>query len=172
MNQAYVFDIDGVLFDTQEAVTHAYVQAGAEPDVVIAAWGKPWREWCEVEMHARKTRIYQKMIAAGEIESLPPLEIARELFARKELVVFLTGASYPTTRMLLRGVGMLHCLREWCANVERKKAIMQTMVNLDASLRVTYVDDLPLDMNVVPSGGCFIQYVGQDLSYLLEENEE
>ena len=49
-----VFDLDGVLIESFEAVRLAYAAAGADVGV---GWGKPWRDWCSPEAHWLKERI-------------------------------------------------------------------------------------------------------------------
>ena len=62
MSDRYVFDLDGTLIDTREAVRQAYRAAGLEefPD---DAWGKPAREWLRDEaVHTRKNALYPEML--------------------------------------------------------------------------------------------------------------
>ena len=46
MSRVFVWDLDGTLLDSRDAVRRAYLEAGVVmPD---DAWGKPWQVWCGV----------------------------------------------------------------------------------------------------------------------------
>lgn len=89
-----VFDLDGTLIDTREAVREAYLAAGVEmPD---AAWGKPWHTWLPQlpnlrlspeEIHKIKNANYKHCLREhGRV--LPCLQYAVQLDAP-----IITGAS-------------------------------------------------------------------------------
>lgn len=90
-----VFDLDGTLIDTREAVRQAYLAVGiVQPE---EAWGRlPWQEWlpplCDSPEHARflhtkKNEHYEEMLARFAIP-LPCWDIAASLKAP-----IITGAS-------------------------------------------------------------------------------
>lgn len=91
---AYVFDFDGVLVDTEALVRKAYREVGVT--MPEGAWGKPWWMWLDdPSAHARKTVRYVEMIRNGELSLglLPPLDVAVRLMREGASVFILTGAS-------------------------------------------------------------------------------
>lgn len=106
-----VFDLDGTLVDTRQAVTQAYRWAGVElPD---HAWGRPWQEWLPQllkyednaedplaqsaeQVHKLKNHYYQYTLKLYA-RALPCLERA----THRSLVV-LTGASRDAVTTLLK----------------------------------------------------------------------
>lgn len=79
-----VYDMDGVLFDTVQAVLDSYREAGVETygDMPI---GLSWEQWLvplygrerAEELHTEKNRIYRRKILANEVGTLPPLKLLR-----------------------------------------------------------------------------------------------
>lgn len=74
MASKIVFDLDGTLVDTREAVRLAYLEAGiVMPD---HAWGLAWHEWLfDPAVHARKVEIYPRFVAELAV-GLPLLQTA------------------------------------------------------------------------------------------------
>jgi phosphoglycolate phosphatase-like HAD superfamily hydrolase len=105
-----VFDLDGVLVDTREAVRQAYKDAGViMPD---DAWGKPWQSWL-IEMcsdyrtamlvHAEKDVQYKRLIEHNCVQLLPPMVLLRTLHQSGVVKVGVaTGASESATGELTR----------------------------------------------------------------------
>lgn len=94
------FDLDGTLADTKEAVIESYIRAGAPREQVEANWGKPWKVWCDAEMHARKNQIYLRD-CIGRVKRLPPVN----LFANKFSII-LTGASLVAAEAVCKRLGI------------------------------------------------------------------
>lgn len=102
-----VFDIDGVLMDTKQAVFEAYKRAGVlmPPE----AWGKPWNEWLPrrvnpfraEEIHKAKNDIYPTLLS----EYSKPLSgsvLAREYIDQNVEVKFITGSSLVAAEVVLK----------------------------------------------------------------------
>jgi hypothetical protein len=101
-----VFDLDGTLIDTREAVVMAYREAGVE--MPSWAWGLPWRQWLnDQDAHDRKNACYAKMLRR-HAHALPLLDYAIDHFSP-----VITGASceavvavkyiYPGLNVVLTG---------------------------------------------------------------------
>lgn len=82
-----VFDLDGCLVDTREAVETAYRMAGVE--MPVGAWGKPWREWCSPHVHELKNHFYPSCLVYY-LQPGPALPLWKRLTGNR---VILTGAS-------------------------------------------------------------------------------
>lgn len=96
----YVFDMDGVLMDSKDAVFEAYERAG----VIMPedAWGKPWQDWlireCNGdEKHAQKVHTVKNQMYLETLEFYarwkPARHLAAQLIAADEMVRVITGAS-------------------------------------------------------------------------------
>jgi hypothetical protein len=95
-----VFDLDGVLVDTRQAVYHAYAEAG----VVMprSAWGSPWQSWlidlCDhdpdraSDVHDHKSGVYPAMLKKYAV-ALPLSYYFNSLQRRGFPVFVITGAS-------------------------------------------------------------------------------
>jgi len=81
-----VYDLDGTLIDTHEAVRQAYLVAGVEmPD---DAWGKTWQEWLpDFQKHNLKNLAYPEMLR----KYAKPLPLYYDAIKSRDAV--LTGAS-------------------------------------------------------------------------------
>ena len=86
----WMFDLDGCLVDTRDAVWQAYLQAGVE--MPEGAWGKPVGTWCTPEQHARKNALYPGCLRTHSFPgpALGYWRAARKAGARTGI---LTGAS-------------------------------------------------------------------------------
>ena len=86
----YVFDLDGTLFDTKQAVFEAYKAAGViMPD---DAWGKPWHQWLDDEtIRQKKQKIYPEYVEK-HAKALPLWDMFREMQDAKMNPIILTGA--------------------------------------------------------------------------------
>lgn len=111
-SNAVIFDIDGVIADTREAVADAYREAGViMPD---EAWGHPWPVWLPAlvgeeeapRIHRKKTVAYTRLLASGAAHPLAGAEVALWLLDRDVDVGFVTGASHWAARGVLRAVGI------------------------------------------------------------------
>lgn len=136
-----VFDLDGTLIDTREAVREAYLAAGVEmPD---AAWGKPWHEWLlqdrtteeAVKIHRKKNELYREALRHyGCI--LPCLSYALQLGAPIITGASITGVSHVKAWLDENGYRGL--------NVALSGAtydLKQMWLNTVHSTRGIYVDD-------------------------------
>jgi beta-phosphoglucomutase-like phosphatase (HAD superfamily) len=111
-----IFDLDGVLFETQDAVYKAYKEAGI--DMPDSAWGKPWQSWLpkicgsmeEAELvHDKKDWAYETAISMNIVQTLPPLVLLRVLSQGSLAKVgVLTGASRCSTESLMRYGNISH----------------------------------------------------------------
>lgn len=93
------FDLDGTLADTKAVVRLAYLQAGAGEHVVDAGWGKPWRQWCSLQVHQRKIECYRKLIPT--IQALQLINLFQDF---KSFV--LTGASAEASQAVCDHIGV------------------------------------------------------------------
>lgn len=131
-DRRFVFDLDGTLLDTRQAVKEAYRAAGVEmPD---ECWGLPWREWLTMpnaaEIHKRKNVYYYKTVSIYA-KRMPLFSIALQ-----GQYPVITGASWVAVEHVLLMFGKLNvCLRE--ADFDAK------IQWLDERKPGTYVDDLP-----------------------------
>jgi hypothetical protein len=139
----YVYDLDGTLADTKEAVVEAYRSVGVEPPEDF--FGKSWQEWLfnsdgslNVEAHTRKNEAYVHMLQHNPhlIRRLPMADLAERTGG-----VILTAASPQSASavcavlnlslVILAGFtieGKIQTLRRWSG---RK----QEMVIFDDDLR-------------------------------------
>lgn len=88
-----VFDLDGTLVDTKQAVREAYLASGViMPE---SAWGKPWWQWLEsVAAHRHKIKVYPEYIPKYA-QPLPLLKFAVEFN-----VPVITSASWEAVRAI------------------------------------------------------------------------
>lgn len=152
----YVFDLDGTLIDSYDAVHHAYFKAGVV--MPIDAFGKPWREWlpgvCESrglnaeEVHRIKNECYPEFI--HKVKRTPLFETL--LHKQMDPIVILTGASgravdaafharILTPACVVRGRAM-----------SREDKAQWLSVRL-GGLQGAYVDDDPIARNIVAGTG-------------------
>lgn len=127
-----MFDLDGVLVDTRDAVRMAYREAGVTmPD---DAWGKPWREWLDdPQVHANKNRHYADMLRQ-HATALPLLDYAEE-----HRIPIITGASREATRAINIVYGVHLNVIEWSCSLEKKVSLIKAMRDSDQT--GIYVDD-------------------------------
>jgi phosphoglycolate phosphatase-like HAD superfamily hydrolase len=100
----YMFDLDGTLFDTREAVRLAYLEAGAELPEDGSWWGRPAREWLrdpDGSIHRRKNAIY--LANLDRVRTLPAFQLYEQLAPR---VGIATGASRAAATGLLEYWGV------------------------------------------------------------------
>lgn len=110
MPECWVFDLDGVLADTEHLVRLAYEMNGViMPD---DAWGKPAREWIPddyTKVQKRKNETYGELLrqpGAAEMIALPWASIAPGFHELGMPCYVLTGASLAATRMVLECLGL------------------------------------------------------------------
>lgn len=195
-NVLVVFDMDGVLFDSEQVVLESYREAGADThgDMPI---GLTWAQWlvpilghqAAMELHDEKNRIYIDKVRKGQIRSLPPLQLLMELLVEGEAAVA-TSASYDASTVLLRrGLGHLYSrlLYRFALNVLDKGSFLHDVGRVDRIFagkfeRYVYIDDRKeLGQRVVDiaNGMCshrhldprwtFVHYHGQSYEELKEE---
>lgn len=96
----WVFDLDGTLIDSQEAVRRAYEAAGVR--MPPEAWGKPWREWLGDEAaHRRKEALYPEFLR----QYARPKALYRT--AQRLRAPVLTGASGAAAKAVQEAFGPL-----------------------------------------------------------------
>lgn len=99
-----VFDLDGVLIDTQELIRKAYRKAGANPPPDFFSLGH--HDWIPEEIrydvHVKKNREYLRRLRAGDYRVLPPWDTATMLWEAGigEMVGILSGAPRSTVEAL------------------------------------------------------------------------
>ncbi len=72
----FVYDFDGVLFDTKKAVRQSWIKAGVTPPRDF--WKVDWRTWCnDPELYERRDAIF-KAECLGMVKPLPMLAIAMQ----------------------------------------------------------------------------------------------
>lgn len=149
MRSAAIFDLDGVLVDSREAVRRAYRKVGIE--MPLGAWGKPWQEWlpqaCGGDPHLAKRVHDMKTLEYAtngvyDVRPLPPLDLMHRLdvdgIAR---VGVITGASRDAAAALQRiYFPEITVYGTNCAWPE-KAELLDTM--LWFAENVAYVDDDP-----------------------------
>lgn len=163
----FVFDLDGTLLDSRDAVRRAYLEVGVTmPD---DAWGTPWQSWCGIEEHSAKVRVYQRMLDAGEVPTLPSIDVVRELLAAKERVAILTGASHEALATFIKREELYGVyLFGWSATRVHKKNKLAEVSRLPQRPHITYVDDEDVPW-IVPPTGTFVRYVRQSNEQLKED---
>ena len=167
LTRCFVFDLDGTLLDSRDAVKRAYLEAGVEmPDGV---WGSPWQSWCGIAAHSVKTRIYRDMLMRGEVPTLPAMDVVRELLAADEYVGILTGASHEAVTCVMEREHLTRAtLFGWSATRVHKKNRLAELSTSASRPHITYVDDEDV-MWIVPPTGTFVRYVGQTNEQLKED---
>tara|TARA_Y100000310_G_scaffold270200_1_gene283863 strand:+ start:3610 stop:4179 length:570 start_codon:yes stop_codon:yes gene_type:complete len=172
-----IFDVDGVLIDSREAVRQAY----ASVDIVVPekAWGISWREWLpemvESESRAKKLHVAKNEAYPGMIRKfareLPPIKTLRELLMLDVRVGILTAASLHAARMVSIHLG-IHRDVEFIGTECRNK--VEVLARL--SDKGQYVDDHDQFFNIKnfdKIGWRFIHYVptmsSDDLMEVLED---
>lgn len=101
-----VFDLDGVLIDTEDVVARCYEVAGATPPRPILAYeGSSWlvdqvgEDWARV-IKSHKNEAYVNFIRSGAAPFLPGAFAARELAHEGHRVHIMTGAPSGTIAAL------------------------------------------------------------------------
>lgn len=95
-----IFDLDGTLVDSKEAVKQAYLRAGVT--MPEWAWGRPWREWMTDPMaHALKAMYYPAALKEHG-RKLPLYD-----YASKHGSPVITGASYVASQCVMELWGPL-----------------------------------------------------------------
>jgi len=126
-----VFDVDGVVADTQAIVKEAYASVGVSlPD---DAWGRPWREWLPDAVgkrdpeivHTAKTAAYEAMLRRPHaLRPLAGATVARILYGQGHFVGYLTGASERAARAVLDEVGAPgRIIRAECSTADKIKEL-------------------------------------------------
>lgn len=108
MSFAYVFDLDGTLVDSRDAVQAAYEEVGVQ--MPEHAWGLPWRMWLPelcggsvpraMEVHLLKNQVYLQH--PERLRELPLAALARVIQGRLGLHIAVhTGASLIAAEFVL-----------------------------------------------------------------------
>lgn len=125
----WVFDLDGTLVNTYEAVRRAYLEVGVE--MPTDAWGQPWQEWCSPVQHAAKCLVYPEFVRRYATR-LPLYDFARDTRAP-----VLTGASLEAVRAVQQCFGPLN-IRGVEQTITDK---ITALGDFSSDLRRVYVDD-------------------------------
>lgn len=108
-SSCWVFDVDGVLADTRQAVKDAYFAVGVDqPDDV---WGLSWRLWLPAivgddapQRHAAKQIFYENALKNGDLPRLAGADLARALIDAGNVVHFVTAASERSACAVIEAV--------------------------------------------------------------------
>jgi hypothetical protein len=131
----HVFDLDGTLIDTRDAVVEAYRRAGAL--MPRDAWGKPWWEWTDARTHDIKNLHYAYIYEVW-VKPLPLLKTALRLNAP-----VITGASVAAVELAKKRFGPLN-VQLTAADVSQKILFLNELNREeDGSRKGVYVDDDP-----------------------------
>ena len=162
-----LFDLDGVLVDSQDTVIRAYETAGVTaPKDVFTQEGTGWlRRYFNGNDRAADTAHHRKNMAyldyIGDAPKLPPFDVARDLPAAGHVIGVLTGAP----------VGVLYRLQRWDpqwrsftinyegARFGTKEVHLNMLSHMLPQVRKVYVDDQAKVK--VPRDWHFIHYTGQ-----------
>lgn len=176
----FVFDLDGVLLDTNEMIKDSYRQAGAlPPDDVLGSEGTGWLEAqfgvTEAQnIRARKSQLYLDSIAQQIPDILPPFIVAQWLYASGHKLWMLTAAPPGTAELFTRYYVKKPRMFETVIDNIRITDKM-AFIRAHASITGVYIDDQrrsEVDC-CLPDQWRFVQYSGEDedkfASLLLDE---
>lgn len=125
-----VFDLDGVLLDTREIVRRSYLLAGVH--MPHDAWGRPWQEWCDEEVHDLKNELYVHEVRHAR--PLPAYWVAHDLGDQGVPVMMLTSASEAAVTALRAEWELPPLLQAECITGTKRSCL----IAFNASV---YVDD-------------------------------
>ena len=154
------YDMDGVLFDTKEAVREAYKAVGLNAD---DAKGRTWREWLipkyglvtACRLHRDKNDRYIELIERGAVKALPPFwDMVHNIDAARTGMTnigVVTSASEEATRTLLQRfltadqINALRCVVFEADYAQKKHTLLANTPfahnGSDSTERYVYVDD-------------------------------
>lgn len=146
-----VFDLDGVICDTHEAVKRAYRAAGVR--MPHDAWGKPHHAWnVNPDQHLAKNEAYPRMLQEWAYP-LGGSVICRQLREAGHEVEVLTGASAPAARAVLEFCNLADVP---ILGTEADESMKYTLLDFgEPHLGGIYIDDQVI---LVPSEWHFIKY--------------
>lgn len=170
-----IFDLDGVILDTADVVTFAYIESGVNPpDDILAQEGSSWLadqvgvdQVDEVKKH--KASVYQALISMGAAQTLPPFSVAQRLAAHGQHCMILSGAPAGTIDIVKQLIGVKYW--PFTAGFDNMKTPIKMLFMRKLLLRNkigVYIDDQNRFIDT-PVGWRFIQYTGQDEDTLFEE---
>jgi hypothetical protein len=162
-----VFDLDGVLLDSERLVFRAYERAGVmPPQDILAQEGVDWIGDDSIEVKQRKNAAYLDILhAERQLVWLPPMVTARGLDALDIRTVVMTGAPVGTLRVLKTRVD------RWPFRYEFDGLPTPSKMNLISKwmgVVGVYIDDQERYVNL-PDSWSFIHYVGQSEIDLMQE---
>ncbi len=136
----YIFDLDGTLVDTRDAVREAYKRVGVTmPD---SAWGKPSSAWLPIPWLVKQKNVHYLKCLEMHADKLPLFD-----YAQREKCPIITGASRQAVAHVQTIYGQLNI--ELCgASRERKVEYLQN-IRPHPKERLTYVDDDSHTRNLV-----------------------
>jgi hypothetical protein len=154
-----VFDCDGVIVDSRDAVFKAYVEAGVTPPDDF--WGKPVTEWMPntpegVKAHRVKNEIYVSMIRDGEVPLLTGGHALRWLQGRIPTII-MTSASKAAVNAIVDHYSLRPTRIHYGMTGHDRWAMAQAWK--DISVRPIVIDDQPSRRGDFPTGIAFIDYV-------------
>jgi hypothetical protein len=118
----YVYDLDGTLIDSHDAVVAAYKAAGITPPADF--WGKPFSAWCDANFaHEKKNELYPAMLQKYG-KRLPLADLCWLTGG-----VILTGASEEATLSCLGFLGLLSEVTEIYAGCDDAAKLRYLMAN-------------------------------------------
>lgn len=176
MSFSLALDLDGVIFDTKEAVLSAYEAAGVPRSLMEQQWGKSWAAWGERHfgenaktLHEAKTRHY--VAHCKNLEPLPPAFLPSSLGVKGSV---LTSASKEAAEALL-GNGKSDLTVESLGIHSASPQMKASFIARHLGPRGVYIDDnLELGTTVMKilrgvgyDGWYLLHYTGQSLDELV-----
>lgn len=176
MSFSLALDLDGVIFDTKEAVLAAYEAAGVPRSLMEQQWGKSWAAWGERHfgenakaLHQAKTRHY-----VSQCKNLEPLAPAFLQSAIGVEAKVLTSASKEAAEALL-GNGKSDLNIESLGVHSASPQMKAAFIAKNLGPRGVYIDDnlelgttvMKLLRDVGYDGWYLLHYAGQSLDELV-----
>lgn len=161
-----VFDMDGVLIDSNDAIRDCYTAAGASPpDNVLAAEGTGWlaAQFGDRADAVRKVKdgLYLDALSDGRIPALPPLRVAQLLHAYGWSLSVTTAAPPGSAQLFAQYyVGTPRIFEVVIDSLRVADRMMWLSAAYGPNSRGVYVDDNDR-ASLLPAGWRFIHYTGQ-----------
>lgn len=179
-----VYDMDGVLFDTENLVLEAYREAGVETygDTPI---GLSWEQWLvplygrerATELHQKKNVIYRQRIMRGEVEALAPFYLMKSNLHSSRVCTSASRDAADTLLGYFLGTARHKLAVRAAATPEMKIEELVSVGWMRSFEHYVYVDDRrDLGWRIVeeanrmgPATWRFVCYRGQDLETFMNE---
>lgn len=149
----HVFDMDGVLVDSKDAVIETYRRAGT--DAAASNWGRPWRGWVSPEVHELKGRLYPEVLM--DLGRPGPMlgTFKRLLNAGDDLVLVATGASWASITAVARFLHTALPVYIAEADADAKRAALLELQDRPTFAGGFYYDDDAVAGRMITAGTTF-----------------